>query len=238
MAFPSNPTEQALQVAIDDQERVGEFLGTLASDQVWIPLPEGAGSQPDGSFALPTVEFEEHQLIPVFTSEEQLTAGAPEDCEHIVVPVAEMVHHFPDGVGMAINPGGAAGMPIPAEVVKELADELTKMQEGVQVTIDHPAEEPTELLEAVGKSLANVPHVVSASRAWIDVEEAGEGLILGIELDDPSDEQAQQQALDAIQHVVEEVQPEFSLDVTFSDQEDDDPIDEWMLDNTEPFYAR
>lgn len=244
MAFPNNPTEEALQAAMQDPEnpeRIGEFFGALVSGQLWVPLPEGAGPQDDGTFAMPTLEFQEdenaetQQLIPAFTSPEQFAAGAPEGVEQIVLPAAEMIQQCPDTVGLAINPGCEEGMPIPPEGVQMLAQDFAGE---TRITIDHPATEPTELLTEIGKALTPVSQVVSASRAWIDVENAGEGLIIGVELDDPQDEQAQQLAISAVERVVNEVEPGFSLDVTFVDLVEDDPIDEWLLDNTEPFYSR
>ena len=244
MAFPNNPTEEALQGAMADPEnpeRIGEFFGALVAGQLWVPLPEGAGPQEDGSFAMPTLEFQEEpesetqQLIPAFTSEEQFAAGAPEGVEQIVLSASDMVQQCPETVGLAINPGCEEGMPIPPEGVQMLAQDFAGE---TRITIDHPQTEPTELLAAVGKALGPVAQVVSASRAWIDVENAGEGLIIGVELDNPEDEQAQELALHAVEGVVKELEPDFSLDVTFVDLVEDDPIDEWLLDNTEPFYSR
>lgn len=237
MAFPSNPTEQALQVLVDDPEQINEFLSTLVAGPLWVPLPDGAGNQPDGSFALPTLLFEEQQFIPGFTSEEQLKVGAPDADEHVMLPAVEMIQQCPDNVGLAINPGGDAGFPIPPDGVRAIAKDLADM-DGTQVTIDHPQVEPTELLAALGTAFAEVPPVVSASRAWIEVQDQGEGLIIGIELDDPTDQQSQQLALQAVETTVKAQEPEFSLDVTFTDQQEDDPVDEWLLDNTDPFYTR
>lgn len=244
MAFPNNPTEEALQAAMADPENpelIGAFFTALVAGRLWVPLPEGAGPQEDGSFAMPTLEFQEEedsetqQLIPAFTSPEQFAIGAPEGVEQIELPAAEMVQQCPDTVGLAINPGCEEGMPIPPEGVQMLSEDFGGE---TRITIDHPDEEPTDLLSAIGTALAPLTPVVSASRAWIDVENAGEGLIIGVELDDPTDEKAQEQAIHAVEHVVKEMEPDFSLDVTFVDLVEDDPIDEWLLDNTDPFYTR
>lgn len=244
MAFPNNPTEEALQTAMQDPEnpeRIGEFFGALVAGQLWVPLPEGAGPQEDGTFAMPTLEFQEEegsetqQLIPAFTSEEQFAAGAPEGVEQIVLSATDMIQQCPESVGMAINPGCEEGMPIPPEGVQMLAQDFAGE---TRITIDHPETEPTELLTAISTALAPLAQIVSASRAWIDVEDAGEGLVIGVELDDPTDEHAQELATNAIEGVVKQAEPEFSMDVTFVDLVEDDPIDEWLLDNTEPFYTR
>jgi len=250
MAFPNNPTEEALHAAMQDPEepeRIGAFFEALVGGQLWVPIPEGAGQQEDGSFALPTLEFEEQQLIPGFTSEEQYAIGAPDDTEHIVLPATDMIKQCPDSIGLAINPGCEVGMPIPPDGLQMIAEQFIDGDgdgdddedgEGTRVVIDHPETEPTELLSAVGTALGEVSQVVSASRAWIDVENAGEGLIIGVELDDPADEQAQELTLHTVERVVKDVEPDFALDVTFVDQEEGDPIDEWLLDNTDPFYTR
>ena len=84
---------------------------------------------------LPTVTYLGAEFVPAFTSAPQLAAwhgrgksagqvsvpaqhlpgGAPnafEDMPHIVVPAAELARLLPVGLGIALNPGAEASVPI------------------------------------------------------------------------------------------------------------------------------
>lgn len=126
-AFPVNAVEQALQEAMalagdesTDPEPISNFISTLREGQVWIPLPQGSGSQEDGSVALPTLELEGAQFIPVFTSEEQLGLNSAE-LPYTVLATRDLAEAMPDGVGLALNPGNPASLPVYPDTVAVLA---------------------------------------------------------------------------------------------------------------------
>lgn len=240
MTFPSNAAERALAAAVEDHERIGEFLTALGAARLWVPLPEGSGTQPDGSVTLPTLAYEGEAFVPAFTSAEQLAAGSP-DVPHAVVPARELARLLPDDIGIALNPGAQASVPIYPEGVAFLAQETDTVEEaaeGVRVSIGHPEQEPTALLDAVTAVLRDIPQVGAASRAWLEIEGERAGLVVAVRLDEPADETAQEAVLRAVEGAVAHVEPPFPVDVTFTDVEEDDPIDAWMRDNTDPFYVR
>ncbi|TQN31403.1 type III secretion system (T3SS) SseB-like protein [Haloactinospora alba] len=129
-SFPANPVEESLQQALahaDDEgedsaatEHITAFVSTLRDGDLWVPLPEGAGAQEDGSVALPTLELEGSQFIPVFTSQDQLSVNSA-DLPFTVIATRELAGLLPDGVGLALNPGNTASVPIYPDTIAALA---------------------------------------------------------------------------------------------------------------------
>ncbi|GLU49476.1 SseB family protein [Nocardiopsis ansamitocini] len=135
--FPVNPVENALAEAIertaaapesaDDTqsegaESVSRFIGALREGSLWVPLPEGSGVQDDGSIALPTLDLKGSPFVPVFTSEEQLSARSGE-LPYTIIPTQDLADVLPGNVGLAVNPGNKASVPIYPETVATLAAE-------------------------------------------------------------------------------------------------------------------
>ncbi|PRX92509.1 SseB family protein [Allonocardiopsis opalescens] len=120
MAFPANDVERALAEVLEDTATTPGFLATLRSNELVVPLPEGAGVQSDGSVALPVLTHDDASFVPVFTSEEQL-AQLDSSLAYTTVPARELAGMLPEGVGLAVNPGATATVPIPAENVWAIA---------------------------------------------------------------------------------------------------------------------
>ncbi|MGI5121274.1 SseB family protein [Marinactinospora thermotolerans] len=127
--FPVNAVERALEAALaaspeqdsqEEAEPITRFLDALREGDLWIPLPEGAGQQGDGAVALPTLELEGEVFVPVFTSAEQFRVRSA-DLAYTVIPARELAGALPEGIGLALNPGNASGVPLYAETVAELA---------------------------------------------------------------------------------------------------------------------
>ena len=103
---------------------------------------------------------------------------------HIVVPAAELARRTPPGVGIALNPGAEASVPIYPEGVGYLAAAAV-VAEGTEVRGGRPPAEPVPLLSEVRTALDAVPSVRQASRAWLSVPGQGEGLVISASLVDP-----------------------------------------------------
>ncbi|MUL43609.1 SseB family protein [Streptomonospora sp. PA3] len=126
-AFPVNDVEHALQDALaqsgtesPDPAPVSAFISALREGQVWVPLPQGSGTQDDGSVALPTLELEGSPFIPAFTSEEQLGLRSAE-LPYTVLATRDLAEAMPEGVGLALNPGNPASVPIYPDTIAVLA---------------------------------------------------------------------------------------------------------------------
>src|SRR5579864_8483716 len=160
---------------------------------------------------LPTVTYLGAEFVPAFTSARQLVAWhgrakpagqippvpaqhLPEDLSrrspgdgpfasmpHIVVPAAEMARRLPAGVGIALNPGAAASVPIYPEGVGYLASTLV-VTDGTEVRVGRPPADPVTLLTEIRAALGAIADVRQASRAWLSVPGQGEGLVISVTL--------------------------------------------------------
>ena len=158
----------------------------------------------DGSAVLlPTVTYLGAEFVPAFTSAGRLATWLGQEPEppfaampHIVVPAAELARRMPAGVGIALNPGAEASVPIYPEGVGCLAAALV-VSDGTQVRVGRPPADPLPLLGEVRSALSAMPGVRQASRAWLSVAGQGEGLVISVTLDHPGSQAAHQQVVDA-----------------------------------------
>jgi hypothetical protein len=260
---PANPAtpasiEHALAVAVKDPDRVADLLDELSRGRLWLPLPEARPVTDGSAVLLPTVTYLGAEFIPAFTSAGRLASwlgrvpvpvqsqgdAAPAGdgpfaaMPHIVVPAADLARRMPAGVGIALNPGAEASVPIYPEGVGYLAANLVVI-DGTQVRVGRPPADPVPLLSEVRTALSSVPGVQQASRAWLSVPGRGEGLVISVALDDPASETAHQEVLDAVERAVQAVPGEdFPVDVTFPGESEPDLLDAWISAHAEPFYIR
>ncbi|MDI2129375.1 enhanced serine sensitivity protein SseB C-terminal domain-containing protein [Yinghuangia seranimata] len=236
MAFPANYVEQCLVAAMQDASRTGELIDALAEAEVWVPLPAGGGPA-DTELTLPTTEIGGMPYVPVFSSEEQFRRVAgPMPCT--VAPVREFARGLPPHVGLAVNPGGEVGIPIPPEGVLELARMPGAGRMGARVTLAEPspAEEPYVLLAAAAEEFAVTPVVLTARRALGVVENDAPCLFIGIELDRWQEED-RRAAVGALERAVGRTGAPWPVSLVLIDLAQD-PIGDWMLDSVRPFYER
>jgi hypothetical protein len=242
--------EQVLAAAVKDPGRLNDLLDELARARLWVPLPT-RGPITDGSaVALPTVTYLGAEFVPCFTSVQRLScwpgraeavslawqrSGDTRVVPHIVVPAMDLAGRLPAGLGLAVNPGAEASVPIYPEGVSYLATAPSR----AIAQVGHPPNEPEALLREVSWYLRSLPAVRHASRAWLSVPGRGEGLIISVTLDDPASEPARQAVLRVIERAVAAVphQVSFPIDVTFPGESEPDLVDEWVAGNTKPFYT-
>ena len=157
---------------------------------------------------------------------------------HIVVPAAELARLMPAGVGIALNPGAQASVPIYPEAVGYLAANLV-VTDGTQVRVGRPPADPLMLLSEIRAFLEAIPEVRQASRAWLSVPGQGEGLVISVTLADPAAESVRDQVINAIERGVRDVPDQgFPIDVAFPGEGEPDQLDEWLCAHAEPFYSR
>jgi SseB protein N-terminal domain/SseB protein C-terminal domain len=237
--------EHALAAAAKDPDRVTDLLDELSRGRLWLPLPEDERPVIDGSAVLlPTVTYLGAEFVPAFTSAQQLTAwpgcgeGPFAAMPHIVVSAAELARLLPSGMGIALNPGAEASVPIYPEGVGYLAAALM-LADGTPVRVGRPPSDPVTLLTEIRTALGTIPDVEQASRAWLSVPGQGEGLVISVTLHNPGCETAHGQVISAIERAVGAV-PEhgFPIDVTFPGEGEPDEVEQWISAHAEPFYSR
>jgi hypothetical protein len=177
--------------------------------------------------------------VPASTGRHAVGAPARRTVPHVVVPTAELARRMPPGVGIALNPGAAASVPIYPEGVTYLA--AAEWTAGdVRIRLGQPPTEPESLLREISAGLRPIRAVRYAARAWLSVPGAGEGLIISVTLDDPTGQMAQQEVLSAIAYAADVVgsKATFPIDVTFPGEHVPDDVDRWIADHATPFHLR
>ena len=117
--WPGNELEETLAASLDVPNAGARLLEVLGRSSVWVPLPEGGGPA-SPNLDLPTVELNGAPYVPVFSSEAQFLHVVGSHMSFTVAPAREFARGLPPQVGIAVNPEGTVGMPLPPEAVAEL----------------------------------------------------------------------------------------------------------------------
>jgi hypothetical protein len=116
------PTEGAVPPGEEagDTEAVLRELATSIALLPQTPPPDGE-QRPEGAIALPVIEQEGRQYIPVFTSEDALQAAGADVATAIRIPIAQLAANWPsDDLWLAVNPASQEGLALPPDLVKAL----------------------------------------------------------------------------------------------------------------------
>jgi hypothetical protein len=216
----------------------GQDQADAVPDRAWTQAAGPYGGWTTQRAAPPAVP---RQASPLANPALANAAGGParRTVPHVVVPTAELARRMPPGVGIALNPGAAASVPIYPEGVTYLA--AAEWTAGdVRIRLGQPPTEPECLLREISAGLRPIRAVRYAARAWLSVPGAGEGLIISVTLDDPAGQLAQQEVLSAIAYAADVVgsKATFPIDVTFPGEHLPDDVDRWIADHATPFHLR
>jgi SseB protein N-terminal domain/SseB protein C-terminal domain len=238
----------ALAAAIRDGDRIPDLLDVLSNGRLWVPLPDDGRPVTDGSsLTLPTVTYLGSEFVPAFTSADGLVSFMadpgpdvpPPVVPHVVVPAAELARSLPPDLGIALNPGAEASVPVYPAGVAYLAA-VQGQADGVPIRVGLPPQQPTRLITEASAQLRSVPAVRAARSAWLSVSGRGEGLIFSIDLDNPSDQAAQDAAAQAVERAAALATEDasFPIDVTFPGEAEPNPVAETVAASAAPFYWR
>lgn len=122
------PNEQPIDVATDaagaEEAEAQALFQALATSIAFLPQ-EGqveGDALPEGSIAIPVIEQDGTQYVPVFTSEEALRAAGADPEPAVGLPLAELAANWPaEDLWLAVNPGSEDGLTLPPEAVQALA---------------------------------------------------------------------------------------------------------------------
>jgi hypothetical protein len=242
--WPANELEEVLTASLGNPSATPRLLEVLSRSRVWVPLPNG-GSPAMPGFDLPTMELDGAPYVPVFSSEHQFLRAA-EGMSCAVAPVHEFARGLPPLVGIAVNPGGAVGVPVPPAAVAglcrpergEYRGEYGAPRTGARVRLWEPApeEEPVDFLAAAAGEFAVTPVLLTARRALAVVEDGAPELFVGVELD-RWQEQDRAAAMDALGRALGAVPLTWQVQLILLDVAQD-PVGDWMLEVVQPFFAR
>ncbi|MGY0491647.1 enhanced serine sensitivity protein SseB [Streptomyces sp. WG-D5] len=242
--WPANELEQVLAAALG--EGAGSSAGArivevLGRSPVWIPLPKG-GSNASRDLDLPSLEIEGQAYVPVFSSEQQFMAvtGGRMDCT--VAPAVEFARGLPPQVGIAVNPDGTVGVPLPPPAVAELARSgrtpLDGPATGGRVVLSEPdwQVDPVDFLAVVREEFEALGTVLSARRCLAAVEDAEPSLFIGVELTQ-WEGSARDLPLDALGRALGRRPVPWAVNLVFLDVTQD-PVADWLRTHVRPFYVR
>ncbi|MEU6079704.1 enhanced serine sensitivity protein SseB [Streptomyces sp. NPDC047108] len=247
MGFPSNALEETLAASVGVDGAGARIVEVLGRSHVWVPLPEG-GSRESRDLDLPTVEIGGAAYVPVFSSEQQFLQVAGAHMSFTVAPAREFARGLPPQLGIAVNPGGAVGVPLPPAAVAELCrtgrtpldtpvTEYGAGPSGGRVRLFEPdwQDEPVDFLGAAAGEFAVTGLVRTARRALASIEGAAPALFVGVELlrCEPQDREA---VLHALGRALGAVPVPWPVQLVLLDVAQD-PVVDWMRERVRPFHT-
>ncbi|KUJ40207.1 hypothetical protein MBT84_13850 [Streptomyces sp. MBT84] len=237
--WPGNELEEVLSASLGVPGAGGRIIEVLGRSFLWVPLP-GDGGPHSGPLDLPTLEIEGQVFVPVFSSEEQFRQVVGNHMSYTIAPAVEFARGLPAQVGIAVNPGGVVGVPVPPDAVAELCRAGTTALDGLvsggRVRLFEPdwQEEPVDFLAAASAEFAATGVVLSARRCLAAIETTDPVMFIGVELVAAGPD-ARTPALDALGRALARVPVGTPVNMVFLDVAQD-PVGDWMRERVRPFY--
>ncbi|MEU7279412.1 enhanced serine sensitivity protein SseB [Streptomyces sp. NPDC045431] len=240
-AWPANELEEVLAASLGNPAAGARLVEVLGRSPLWIPLPKGGGpDSPD--LDLPTLELDGQAYVPVFSSEQQFLRCVGPHMSYTVAPAVEFARGLPPQLGIAVNPGGAVGAPLPPPAVAELCrvgrTPLDGPASGARVRLFEPdwQEDPVDFLAAAAAEFEATGTVLTARRTLASIEGGAPTLFVGVQLS--SWEGADRTVpMDALGRALGRVAVPWPVNLVLLDIAQD-PVGDWMLDKVRPFYQR
>ncbi|MFF5974559.1 enhanced serine sensitivity protein SseB [Streptomyces sp. NPDC012769] len=240
VTWPGNELEEVLAASLGNPAAGGRLVEVLGRSPVWVPLPNGGGpDSPD--LDLPTLEIGGFAYVPVFSSHEQFLACVGEHMSFTVAPARDFARGLPPQLGIAVNPGGTVGVPLPPPAVAELCrtgrTPLDGPASGGRVRLFEPdwQDDPVDFLAAASAEFEAVGTVATARRALASVEGTEPALFVGVQLLHPDADRTA--PLDALGRALGRVEVAWPVNLILLDVAQD-PVADWMLDKVRPFFQR
>ncbi|MFB6615491.1 enhanced serine sensitivity protein SseB [Streptomyces sp. NPDC085524] len=240
--WPGNELEQVLGAALGQPDAGGRILEVLGRSQVWVPLPAGAGTERGGAegLTLPTMDIGGAAYVPVYSSEAQFLACVGPGTDFAVAPAVEFARGLPPQLGIALNPEGAVGVPLPPQAVAELCRSgrtpLDGPAAGGRVRLYEPdwQEDPVDFLTAAAEEFRATGVVSAAYRCLASIEGGEPQLFIGVRLVgwEPETRNA---PMDALGRALTRVPAPWPVQLILLDAAED-PVTEWIRERVRPFY--
>ncbi|WP_333773009.1 enhanced serine sensitivity protein SseB [Streptomyces sp. IBSBF 3136] len=237
--WPGNELEEVLSASLGIPTAGGRIIEVLGRSFVWIPLPNGGGPH-SGPLDLPTMEIDGQVFVPVFSSEEQLHQAAGSHMSYTIAPAVEFARGLPPQAGIAVNPGGVVGVPLPPEAVAELCragrTPLDGPGTGGRVRLFEPdwQDDPVDFLAAAAAEFAATGVVVTARRCLAAVETADPVMFVGVELSQWEGD-LRALPLEALGRALGKVPVKWPVNLILLDVAQD-PVGDWLKTDVRPFY--
>ncbi|MEV0118822.1 enhanced serine sensitivity protein SseB [Streptomyces sp. NPDC050844] len=247
--WPGNELEEVLAAALGTGgapqtgtasagARIVEVLGR---SHIWVPLPNG-GDGAGGTLDLPTLEIEGQAYVPVFSSEQQFqqVTGGRMSCT--VAPAVEFARGLPPQLGIAVNPDGTVGVPLPPPAVAELCragrTPLDGPASGGRVRLYEPdwQHDPVDFLSAAAREFEATGVVLSARRCLASVEGDDPSLFIGVELSSWEGD-ARDLPMAAVGRALGLAPVPWPVNLVLLDVAQD-PVGDWLRARVRPFFGQ
>ncbi|MFF5254175.1 enhanced serine sensitivity protein SseB [Streptomyces leeuwenhoekii] len=240
--WPGNELEEVLSAALGaGPSAAGRIVEVLGRSFLWVPLPNGGGPR-SGPLDLPALEIEGQAYVPVFSSEEQFRQAAGAHMSYTIAPAVEFARGLPPQVGIAVNPGGVVGVPLPPPAVAELCragrTPLDGAASGGRVRLFEPdwQDDPVDFLAAASGEFDATGVVRTARRCLAAIETADPVMFVGVELTHWEGD-ARAVPLDALGRALGKVPVAWPVNLVLLEAAQD-PVCDWMREKVQPFYHR
>ncbi|MEW2289059.1 enhanced serine sensitivity protein SseB [Streptomyces sp. NPDC047841] len=237
--WPGNELEEVLSASLGIPSAGGRIVEVLGRSFLWIPLPNGGGPH-SGPLDLPTLEIDGQVYVPVFSSEEQLRQATGPHMSYTIAPAVEFARGLPPQAGIAVNPGGVVGIPLPPDAVAELCragrTPLDGPGTGGRVRLFEPdwQDDPVDFLAAASAEFAGTGVVLTARRCLAVIETADPVMFVGVELSQWEGD-VRNLPLDALGRALGTVPVTWPVNLILMDVAED-PVSDWLKTNVRPFY--
>ena len=239
--WPGNELEEVLSASLGMPSAGGRIVEVLGRSFVWVPLPSGGGPQ-SGPLDLPTLDIEGQAFVPVFSSEEQFRQVVGSHLSFTIAPAVEFARGLPPQVGIAVNPGGVVGVPLPPLAVAELCrigrTALDGPTSGGRVRLFEPdwQDDPVDFLAAASTEFAAIGVVATARRCLAAIETATPVMFVGVELTN-WDGDLRAAPMAALARALGQVTVQWQVNLVLLDVTQD-PVADWMRQTVRPFYTQ
>ncbi|MFI9051127.1 enhanced serine sensitivity protein SseB [Streptomyces sp. NPDC053427] len=253
LSWPANELEEVLGAAVGHPGAGGRIVEVLGRSRLWVPLPNGGGPESAGPGArgldLPTVEIEGAAYVPVFSSEQEFMKVVGSHMSFTVAPAQEFARGLPPTLGIAVNPDGTIGVPLPPPAVAQLCragrgEADAGLPSGGRVRLFEPdwQDEPVDFLAAAGLEFSAAGIVLTARRALASVEGDTPALFVGVQVEAAAsalqDGTARDAVLDALGRALGAVPVPWPVQLVMLDIAQGDPVADWLLERVRPFFSR
>ncbi|MEU6541031.1 enhanced serine sensitivity protein SseB [Streptomyces sp. NPDC047000] len=237
--WPGNELEEVLSASLGVPAAAGRIVEVLGRSFLWVPLPNG-GDPHSTDLDLPTMEIAGQAFVPVFSSEEQFRQVVGSHMSFTVAPAVEFARGLPAQVGLALNPDGVVGVPLPPPAVAELCrsgrTQLDGPGAGARVRLFEPdwQDDPVDFLAAASAEFAATGIVLTARRCLASIETADPVMFVGVELTQWEGE-LRELPLDALGRALGRTAVPWPVNLVLLDVAQD-PVGEWLRHHVRPFY--
>ncbi|MFD0317407.1 enhanced serine sensitivity protein SseB [Streptomyces flavalbus] len=238
--WPGNELEEVLSASLGVPSAGARIVEVLGRSSLWVPLPNGGGPH-SGPLDLPTLEIDGQAYVPVFSSEEQLRQVTGAHMSFTVAPAVEFARGLPPQVGLAVNPDGVVGVPLPPQAVAELCragrTPLDGFASGGRVRLFEPdwQDDPVDFLAAASAEFEATGVVRTARRCLAAVETGDPVMFVGVELSQWEGD-LRLRPMDALGRALGRTPVKWPVNLVLMDVSDD-PVITWLREKVRPFYT-